>query len=238
MRDLPLLSVIVPVYNGADTLPDAIASIQQQTGATLEIIVVDDGSTDASAAVARACGQAITCVTQTNQGPAAARNHGLQLAHGAFVGFLDADDIWPADRVRHHLEIFEQTPATEIVIGTTKMVHLSPTYDRAILPIMPAPTIQHQLGSATFRRQVFARVGLFDPALLRGEDSDWFRRALRMGVPIRLTRTIAVEYRMREGSLTYGTLNHAHWFLAALRADLQRRRRSASDTDLASEASA
>jgi glycosyltransferase involved in cell wall biosynthesis len=223
--DLPALSVIVPVFNGAGTLPDALASILNQSGAAIEIVVVDDGSTDASADVARACVPEVVCVRQDNRGPAAARNRGLQLARGEFVSFLDADDLWPPGRVQEHLRIFAQSPEIELVIGTTRMRHLAPPPRGTEMALTPVPMIQHQLGSITCRRGVFDRIGHFDPALLRGEDSDWFGRALRAGVAIHMTRAVAVEYRMREGSLTYGTLGHMRWFLVSLRANLQARRR-------------
>lgn len=233
---LPTLSVIIPVFNNADTLPDALTSILEQSGAIIEIIVVDDGSTDESAAVLRAFDPGIVCVSQSNQGPSAARNRGLQLAQGEFVSFLDADDLWPSGRVQEHMQVFARSPEIQMVIGTTRMTHLSPPRDGAAIPIAPIPMIQHQLGSLTCRRQVFDRVGYFNPALRRGEDSDWCERALRLGVAIHITRTVAVEYRIREGSLTYGTLDHVHWFLVALRANLQARRRNGQPIATASDA--
>jgi glycosyltransferase involved in cell wall biosynthesis len=222
--DLPLLSVIVPVFNGEDTLATALASILNQRGAALEIIVVDDGSIDASAMVARQFGHNVICVAQTNQGPAAARNRGLELAHGAFIGFLDADDRWPNARVEHHMQLFAQAPDTEIVIGPTQTVRLAPGDGEAPVPVLPAPLIQQQLGSATCRRSVFDRVGMFDPALRIGEDKDWLQRVLAARVAIRLTRAVALEYRLRPGSLTYGAINHSHWFLIALHNHLRRSR--------------
>jgi hypothetical protein len=76
----------------------------------------------------------------------------------------------------------------------------------------------------TYRRRLFDCVGLFDPALRVGEDREWFQRALAAGVTIAMTRVVALEYRIRAGSLTYGTIDHGHWFLAAVRANLRRRR--------------
>jgi glycosyltransferase involved in cell wall biosynthesis len=222
--ELPLLSVIVPVFNGAETLPAALNSILCQQGAACQMIVVDDGSTDNSGSVAQAFHPDICCVRQSNQGPAAARNRGLRLAQGDFISFLDADDCWPTDRVAHHMQLFTQIPGMDIVIGTTQTVCLIAGGKQTTRPILPAPLIQHHLASATYRRHVFERVGLFNPDLRIGEDKEWFQRALAAGVTMHLTPIVALEHRLREDSLTYGTVDHNYWFLAALRNHLRRRR--------------
>lgn len=222
--ELPLLSVIVPVFNGAVTLADALASILAQEGVALEIIVIDDGSTDTSAAIAHSFGDTVVCVSQPNQGPAAARNVGLQIARGELISFLDADDRWPVGRVRHHVDILSQAPEIELVIGATQIVAPVTASGAPVVPRLPAPMLQHHLGAATMRRRVFERVGLFNPALRIGEDKEWFQRALAANIAPYLVSTIALEYRVRSGSLTYGMIDHGHWFLAALRDHLHRRR--------------
>ncbi|NCC37254.1 MAG: glycosyltransferase family 2 protein, partial [Chloroflexia bacterium] len=94
----PTISVIIPVYNGERFLAEAIQSVLDQTLPPDEIIVVDDGSTDGSAAVvdrlASTSSLPMRYVYQQNQGPAAVRNHGVQVALGAYIAFLNADDIW------------------------------------------------------------------------------------------------------------------------------------------------
>jgi glycosyltransferase involved in cell wall biosynthesis len=233
MRSATLrLSVIVPVFNDADQLPTALASILCQTGADLELIVVDDGSTDDSLAIAREVAPGVIGISQANHGPAAARNRGLELAHGEFISFLDADDRWPTDRVAHHMQLFTQMPDADIVIGTTRTVRLIATGGQTTAPVLPAPLIQHHLASATYRRRVFERVGRLNPELRIGEDKEWFQRALAAGVSIHLTPSVALEYRLREGSLTYGTIDHSYWFLAALRHHLHRQQNAAEKPDI------
>ena len=90
----PLVSVIVPVWNGAAYLDAALQSVWRQGVADLQLIVVDDGSTDDTADLIASYGTAVTPIYQPNKGPAAARNVGLQLATGKFVAFLDTDDVW------------------------------------------------------------------------------------------------------------------------------------------------
>lgn len=227
MTEVTEVSVIVPVYNGADTLEGALASILAQGCTDLEVIVVDDGSTDASAAVASRYGPPVRCLRRANGGPSAARNQGLDLARGRFVSFLDADDTWPAGRLRHHLDLFARHPETDIVIGAT-WTYSAPGADGRALPLLPAPLIQHQLGSATYRRKIFDRVGSLDETLRYGEDLDWFRRALAAGAALRLTGEVALEYRMRPGSLSDGRSDHRHGFLAALHAHLRNRRQDSA----------
>ena len=98
-----LLSVIMPVYNGAEFLAEAVASIVAQAYQPLEIIVVDDGSTDETATIVQSLGGEIRYLYQFNQGPAAARNAGLALAQGDLIAFLDVDDLWPADKLAQQM---------------------------------------------------------------------------------------------------------------------------------------
>src|ERR1700682_4446766 len=95
----PLVSIIIPVYNAAHFLPQAMASIRAQGYDSLEIVVVDDGSTDNCADVAKSLGSDVRYDRQVNRGPSAARNRGLALARGELIAFLDVDDQWPAQKL-------------------------------------------------------------------------------------------------------------------------------------------
>src|SRR5579885_1516999 len=90
----PDLSVIIPAYNRAGFLPAVVDSLRAAGAGSLEILVVDDGSTDDTAAVAAALGPPVRYVRQANAGPAAARNHGFGLCAGRYVAFVDSDDEW------------------------------------------------------------------------------------------------------------------------------------------------
>lgn len=223
-----LLSVIVPVWNNAETLVASLTSITDQDCASLEIIVVDDGSSDESAVIARQFDERVVCIRQENAGPSAARNRGLLAAKGKLISFLDADDRWPTGRVHHHLSILSDAPGVDMVIGTTRTIFPSASSGEAAHPPLPAPLIQHHFGSITIRRAAFDKVGLLDPSLRVGEDTDWFKRALAAGLQIRMTPTVALEYCQRRGSLTFGTINHTRGFIAALHDSLQRKRMAAT----------
>src|SRR5262245_10754564 len=99
----PLVSCIVPVYNGEAFLGEALASIRAQRHRPIEILVVDDGSTDGTAAVVMAADAGIRYMRQDNAGGAAARNRGIGMARGTFVAFLDADDLWPPEKLERQI---------------------------------------------------------------------------------------------------------------------------------------
>ena len=113
----PKFSVIIPAYNAAATLARALDSVLAQTYAAHEIIVVDDGSTDASAAVAAGYGDKIRYLRQDNGGVSAARNRGAQAASGDWLAFLDADDWYYPDRLKWHAEWIARDPALDFLTG-------------------------------------------------------------------------------------------------------------------------
>jgi glycosyltransferase involved in cell wall biosynthesis len=95
----PLVSVIIPVYNGARFLRAALESVLAQTYRNFEVIVVDDGSVDDSGVIAQSFPE-VRYIHQTNQGVAAARNHAIEVARGEYFAFLDQDDLWTADKLK------------------------------------------------------------------------------------------------------------------------------------------
>jgi len=115
---LPLISVIVPLYNKADYIRETIRSVQAQTVTDWEMLVVDNGSTDGGAQVARACSDArVHVLTSPRQGPGAARNYGIRLAQGEWIQFLDADDWLAPDQLEQQLTVAAQHPEAMIVAG-------------------------------------------------------------------------------------------------------------------------
>jgi len=118
MKESPLISVIIPVYNYDRYLAEAIESVLSQTYHHLEAIVVDDGSTDQSAEIARSfAARGIRYCYQVHAGIGPARNKGVELAQGDFLAFLDADDRWPQYKTERQLRAFESDPTLEMVFG-------------------------------------------------------------------------------------------------------------------------
>ena len=121
----PLVSVVIPVFNGEAFLREAVQSVLAQKYSPIEIIIVDDGSTDGTATVARSLPETVRYLHQTNKGPAAARNRGIEHAQGSLIAFADADDLWPADKLELQLPYLINDPAIEIVMGRIQQVRLS-----------------------------------------------------------------------------------------------------------------
>ena len=120
----PLVSTIIPIYNGERYLAEAIESINRQQYLNLEIIIVDDGSTDKSSEIALSLEGNIRYVRQANAGQAAARNTGIKLAKGDIITFLDADDLWTEDKLKRELACFEADPSLRIVLGRTQALKM------------------------------------------------------------------------------------------------------------------
>lgn len=225
------VSVIIPVYNGEAFLAEAIQSIEPPASQSLEIIVVDDGSTDGTAAVAARCGTRVHYAQQAhggaNRGPAAARNRGLELAQGEVICFLDADDLWREDKLAIQLAHLRERPELGIVMGQSQIFRQTGLADgQPQVEFLPLPPLFLSLGSAAIRRAVFDRVGLFDEALRQGEDLDWFMRARELGVAMLIHQEVVQLYRRHEGNVTnHNEVKHSY-LLRMLRQSLARRRQS------------
>jgi len=104
----PLVSAIIPTYNRAKLVGEAVESVLAQTYRNLEVIVVDDGSSDDTIASLKRYGSRIRVLTQSNAGPAAARNHGIRLSHGELVAFLDSDDLWLPTKIERQVALLDK----------------------------------------------------------------------------------------------------------------------------------
>jgi glycosyltransferase involved in cell wall biosynthesis len=111
------ISAVIPAFNSADFIADAVQSIRAQTHPVDEIIVVDDGSTDKTAMTVQRLGDGIRYLHQANAGPSAARNRGIEAARGDLIAFLDADDQWTTTKIEQQLAVMEQNPAIALVAG-------------------------------------------------------------------------------------------------------------------------
>ncbi|MDX2028148.1 MAG: glycosyltransferase [Alphaproteobacteria bacterium] len=220
----PRISVIIPYYKAAAFVENAVASIRRQNYTNLEIILIDDGSEDDVAARVKGWGDDIVFLQQPNKGPAAARNLGIQKATGEIIAFLDADDLWPDDKLAVQLPKLEQDGELGIVTGRVQYVRLAGAEDRE-LPFDENNTIVHvHLGATLVRREVFERTGLFNEGLRMSEDMDWFLRVRENQVKTVILPETVLIYQMHAFNMTRQlTVKNAR-MIEVLKASLNRRR--------------
>ena len=216
----PLVSVVIPVFNGERFLRDAVQSVLSQKYSPIEIIIVDDGSTDGTADLAHTFLEPVRYLHQANQGPAAARNRGIEQSQGSLIAFVDADDLWPPDKLELQVSHLITDPAIEIVIGRVQQVLLGQTQ----VEQFGEPAFSVNLGSAVIRKSVFERVGLFDETMRYSEDVDWFMRAREGGAAIVSIDAVTLLYRQHEQNMTRGKSTSELNVLKALKRSLDRRR--------------
>jgi glycosyltransferase involved in cell wall biosynthesis len=221
----PLVSVIIPVYNGEKYLAEALDSVAAQDYTPLETIVVDDGSTDGTAQLAQARPE-VRYIYQTNQGGGGARNTGLAAATGDFIAFLDADDVWLPGKL--HAQVAYLLAHPEVGIVFTRMESfLEPgaTWPAGLNEAYYAQGPVAYLPSALLgRRRVFEQVGLFDASYRTDEDSDWFFRARDAGVVSAAVPQILLRRRIHTANNSRAAGAATPELVRLVRASLQRKR--------------
>lgn len=201
------VSVIIAVYNGEAFIRAALDSVRHQTVPPIEVIVVDDGSTDRTAElVAKESG--ITLIRQSNAGPSAARNVALARATGEWIAFLDADDIWLPHKLECQLALAASQPKLEIVMGK----YLTFLEEGTSRPSWLAPRLLEE-SADTFapsvvlaKRELFSRIGLFNESMRIGEDFEWFTRARVAGVHMGKVPDVVFHKRVHKTNLSHQML--------------------------------
>jgi len=231
----PLVSVIVPVHNGEPFIRQALQSVVVQDYRPLEIVIVDDGSTDGTAQVARTIAEAsdvpVHYVFQENRGPAAARNRGLGIAHGPIIAFQDADDVWTEHKLTTQVTLLAHDPLVSVVLGYTRAMRSTDDGGLENYPGKAGPGLVTVLQAGLFRRAIFEQVGLLDEELRRGEDVDWFLRAVEQNTEIVTHSDVVLLYRRHAASVTGGDGTPSPSLLLALRRSLRRRRKATGQPD-------
>lgn len=225
----PVLSVIIPVWNGERYLAEAISSVLEQQGVPpFEVIVVDDGSEDRSAAVAGRFPPPVRCIRIAHSGLAAARNSGAEVARGEYLLHFDADDFLPPASIAARMAVLnspESGGAADIVIG--RMVSfVSPELapETAARFRLPPGSQRCGLGASMVRTSFAARVGQLDTSLDNGADLDWMLRATELGARVVEIPTVVLHRRIHGAnmSLTRGPFERDR--LAIIRAAMDRRK--------------
>jgi glycosyltransferase involved in cell wall biosynthesis len=229
--DLPLISVVIPTWNRVGYLREAIASVLGQDYPHRELIVVDDGSTDATPQLLAEYGDQLTVVRQPNRGIAAARNAGVARAHGSFLAFLDDDDLWLSDKLSRQMQRFRAQPSIAVVHGHTEQF-ASPELSAEVRArfrhhdgqVLPAPLPASMLA----RRTAFDQVGAFDEALSIGVEVDWYARLQDSGLGTVMLDAVLYRRRLHPGNINLTRAHEQRERVQVLRQVLQRRRASAA----------
>jgi glycosyltransferase involved in cell wall biosynthesis len=207
----PLVSVIIPCYNGEAFLKDAVESALAQTYDRVEIVVVDDGSTDGSAEIARKF--PVRYVRRPNRGLTASRNLGIRESLGSYIIFLDADDRLKPDAVESGLRILSQRPECAMAVGDHLFIsedgsHLADSQKDCIAALHYEALLKsnfiEMISSVVFRRSVLDAVGGFDTGLRVAEDYELYLRIARV-YPICCHPAVVAEYRMHHSNVSHNS---------------------------------
>lgn len=213
MTTMPLVSVVIPAYNAAAHIAEALQSLRAQSCREMEVIVVDDGSVDDTHGIVTRGFPEVRCIRQSNGGASSARNRGVQDARGEWIAFLDADDAWHPDKLRAQLALMRRHPGvrlcrtwgseTPLSEGDTLRSGADGLPEHELLPSLASTLLNPYFTTSTVmvRRDAFLAVGGFDTSLKIAEDIDLYLRLLRDAPEVLLLKAVAVFKRPVPGSL-------------------------------------
>lgn len=229
---MPIVSVVIPVYNGERFLRESLESVFAQTFRDYEVICVDDGSTDGSFALLRKYGERVRVVQQTNEGQSAARNAGVRLARGEYIAFLDQDDRWYPSKLEQQVAVLQAEPDVVLVHcnydrvdGEGRVLQAGAALaERASALASPLGCLIGEAlifpSSMMVRRDVFQRVGGFTPELRGYEDFDLMARLKPHGRFVLLNES-GMSYRLHDGGFSraggMGVIRSRERFLIRMR---------------------
>jgi glycosyltransferase involved in cell wall biosynthesis len=224
------VSIVIPVRDGERYLAEAIESALDQEGPRIEVIVVDDGSRDASAEVAARFAPDVQLLRSDPRGAGAARNLGVQAASGTHVVFLDADDRLTRCGVARRLEACTRSHDPDLVWGRARCFHSPdlPPAETARLACPPGPLRARLPGTLLASREAFERVGPFATDLLIGEFVDWGARAHETGLREAEVDDVVLLRRLHATNQGRRRMDARSDYARVIKAALERRRRKAA----------
>lgn len=229
MRQERLVSVIMPIYNGYRYLSEAIESVLSQTYRTIEVIVIDDGSTDRSADVVKRHAPLIRYSYQEHSGPSTALNHGIALAQGSFLSFIDADDLWTKDKLKRQMAVINGDPEVDAVFGHVEQFYSPDLEEDARRRISYHSRIMpgYSTGTMLIRREAFLRVGPFETKWQVGEFVEWYARAIKKGLKSTMLSRVLMKRRLHTSNMGIRERASQKDYLHILKANIDRQRENA-----------
>jgi len=214
----PLVSVIVPAYNAERFLAESIESVFAQTYSPIEIVVINDGSTDGTEAVARRFSPRITFASQPNGGISAARNAAIGMATGLFFAFQDSDDVWMPRKTEIQMAAFQADPSLDMVFGGMQEFSSASNVGPVVAGVVP--------GTMIVKRESFLRVGLFDPSFKIAEFLHWYLLAREKGLRELLLPDLVLKRRIHGDNIGIRERKEIRSYARILKGALDRRRAS------------
>ena len=204
----PTVSVIIPTYNRAAMLRQALESVRLQEVEGVEIIVVDSESTDGTPQVVQEFQPGIVYLKQSRQGVAAARNLGIRNSKAPYIAFLDSDDLWLPGKLKKQIAFLQSRPGIGLLYARLWSYHVDSPDQRCLDPRVVARTFHELLNgpntvttsTVVVRRECFDTVGVFNPALRAAEDHELWLRIVRR-FPIAFMDEVMAEYRRHGNSI-------------------------------------
>jgi glycosyltransferase involved in cell wall biosynthesis len=213
-------SVVIPAFNAERTLAAAIESVLSQTAAPTVVIVVDDGSTDRTAEIARSYGPRVVVKQQANSGPGAATTYGFEHVTTPLVACIDADDLWLPEKASRQLDRLKRCPDIDAVFAWVRL------FRHGELPRADAPVQENWCRSTMMMHLASARrIGpIIDPPARCGEMVDWLARARELKIKLDMMPVVMALRRIIAGSLSYSRDTRGEGYLNVVKAALDRRR--------------
>jgi glycosyltransferase involved in cell wall biosynthesis len=233
----PRVSVIVPAYNGVEYLSDAVESVLAQSYRSFEIVIVDDGSTDASPHLIESFGSAVRSFRQENGGTGRARNRGVEAARGELLAFLDQDDVWDHAKLDLQVAALDADPQLEAVFGMVRQFHSPELGDdfKSRVRCAEQPLAGYLPSAMLVRREAFERIGPFGEDWQLVEWTDWFVRAVERAMSMRLLPQIVAKRRLHQGNKGLALRSFQNEYPRILKALLDRRRKESQQLEPASD---
>jgi glycosyltransferase involved in cell wall biosynthesis len=222
----PLVSIIIPAFNRELYLAQTIESVLSQTYRPIEIIVVDDGSTDKTADVVIGFSDKVRFFYQPNSGCGAARNTGVLKARGSFLAFLDSDDLWMEEKLSRQVAVLRSRGDVDMVFGHVEHFY-SPDLDQNTRERLecPAESMPGYFASTLLiSREAFLRAGLFDTRFEVGEFLDWYGRARDKGLRDMMLQEVVSRRRIHASNTVTRKRDSQTDYIRVLKTTLDRRR--------------
>ncbi len=227
MKKGDLISVVLAVYNGEKYLHEAIASVISQSYGNLELIIVDDGSTDTSKDIIQAFNdERIRYFYQANQGQPRALNNGISNAKGKYLTFIDADDLWDRDRLSVQYSYLQDHPDIDLLFSHIRQF-ISPELTDAekenlFIPKVEQPGISKI--SLFCLTSCFMKVGMFSDAYAVGDFIEWYNRAKELNLNTEVLKSVLAHRRIHKSNMGIVQAHKRGEFARIMKAALDKRR--------------